>query len=385
MSEVAQSDFQGLSQVNHTTNDTRLGGSCRCKTAAGFVDDAKPKSGREHAATTQRHTSVPLTPPNIFLGHIPTGWLGTQKTVEHVQALIRAGAKDFYVRQKAIDILLEKQVKPKDYLAEIKALFEWVQQHIRYTKDTFQVEVLHSAKRMLELRAGDCDDMAILLGAMLEAIGHPVRILLSGPDPLRQDLFTHIYLEVFHKGRWIPLDATMPHPMGWAPRTMVKKIITIERRSNMMAEDMELQGIGGVVAVPDWLRGLIRAVRLEAVQPKDTRVKSLWDLLRQRQLLRRSPWLKAVLFRIWNRGLSARPHPRTARRIKRRLRRWGILPPISVSAAAHIPAGMRPEARVAVQAVRPVVLKPVASVRPATMQPVRPVQMTPAGTKAAGK
>ena len=76
---------------------------------------------------------------------------------------------------------------------------------------------------MLELRAGDCDDMAILLGAMLEAIGHPVRLVIIGPDPLRQDLFTHIYLEVFHKGRWIPLDATMPYPMGWGPRALVQK------------------------------------------------------------------------------------------------------------------------------------------------------------------
>ena len=126
------------------------------------------------------------------------------------------------------------------------------------------MEVLHSAIRMLDLRAGDCDDMAILLGAMLEAIGHPVRLVLTGPDPLRQDLFTHIYLEVFHKGRWIPLDATMPYPMGWGPRTMVKKIIAIERRPNMMAEDLEPQGIGGVGAVPDWLRGLVRAVRTEA-------------------------------------------------------------------------------------------------------------------------
>ena len=362
-----------------------MGGSCRCKTVAGFADDVDAKAGCEQASTAQRHRSAPLTPPKISLGYIPSGWRGTKKTVKHVQALIRAGAKDFYVRQKAIDILLEKQVRPKDYLAEIKALFEWVQQHIRYTKDTFQVEVLHSAKRMLELRAGDCDDMAILLGAMLEAIGHPVRLVLSGPDPLRRDLFTHIYLEVFHKGRWIPLDATMPYPMGWAPRTMLRKIIAIGRRSNMMAEDMELQGIGGVGAVPDWLRGLIRAVRTEAVQPKDPRVKSLWDLLRQRQLLRRSPWLKAVLRRIWDRGLSARPHPRTAHRIKRRLRLWGIMPPISVSAAAYRPAVTRPVTRANVQAVRPVVLKPVASLRPATMQPVRPVQMKPAGMKAAGK
>lgn len=152
-----------------------------------------------------------------------------------------------------------------------------------------------------------------------------------------------------------------------------------------MAEDLELRGIGRVGAVPDWLRGLLRTVRIEAVQPKDTRIKSLWDLLRQRQLLRRSPWLKAVLRRIWNRGLSARPHPRTARRIKLRLRRWGILPPIAVSAAVHRSAGIPPVTRAAVQAVRPVTLKPVASVQPATMQPVRPVQMKPVGMKAVGK
>ena len=150
--------------MNQTTNDTRTEGPCRCKNTAGFADDVKYKSGPEQAATMQRLRSAPLTAPKIFLGHIPRGWHGTQKTIEHIQALIRAGAKDFYVRQKAIDILLEKQVKPKDYLAEIKALFEWVQQHIRYTKDTFGVEVLHSAKRMLELRAGDCDDMAICWG-----------------------------------------------------------------------------------------------------------------------------------------------------------------------------------------------------------------------------
>ena len=173
----------GLSHVNHTTNDTRRGESCRCKAAAGCAHDESLISSREQASTTQRHGSAPLTPPKIYLGHIPTGWLGTQQTVQHVQALIRAGAKEFDVRQKAIDIVLEEQVKPKDYLAEIKALFEWVQQHVRYTKDTFRVEVLHSARRMLELRAGDCDDMAILLGAMLEAIGHPVRLVIIGSRP----------------------------------------------------------------------------------------------------------------------------------------------------------------------------------------------------------
>jgi hypothetical protein len=307
-------------------------------------------------------------PPKIYLHKIPKGYRGTLKTAEHIIDLIKQGAKDFYVRQTAIDILLQRGIKPKDYLGEIKALFEWVQQNVRYTKDTFRVEVLHSAKRMLELRAGDCDDMAILLGAMLEAIGHPVRLVLTGPDPLRQDLFSHIYLEVFHKGRWIPLDATMPYPMGWAPRTLVKKIIAIERRPNMMAEDMELQGIGAAMAAPDWLRGLIRAVRGEAIQPKDARVKSLWDLLRQRQLLGKNPWLKAVLRRIWDKGLSPRPRPLTTTRMVQCLRLLDILPPLARGAGARRPLAPA-------QAVRPVALKPIASVRSAAMQPVRRASM----------
>ena len=177
----------------------------------------------------RRYCPPEMAAPRIYLGRIPKGYAGTKRTVQHMMRLIRAGAKDFCVRQRTIDIVMQKGVRPKDYLGEIRALFEWVQRNIRYTKDPFRLEVLHSARRMLELRAGDCDDMAILLGAMLEAIGHPVRLVLVGPNPLRPRLFTHVYLEVYHKGHWIPLDPTMRHPMGWSPYTLVKKVIALER------------------------------------------------------------------------------------------------------------------------------------------------------------
>jgi Transglutaminase-like superfamily len=176
----------------------------------------------------RRYSAPPSTAPRIYLGRIPKGYAGTLRTAEHVKRLIREGTKDFYVRQRAIDILLARGVRPKNYLGEIEALFEWVQRHVRYTKDPFRVEVLHSPRRMLELRAGDCDDMTILLGSMLESIGHPVRLVLTGPDPLRPRLFSHVYLEVNHQGGWIPCDATMPHPLGWAPRALVKQVIPIE-------------------------------------------------------------------------------------------------------------------------------------------------------------
>ena len=169
--------------------------------------------------------------PQISLKGISKGYLGTRKTLEYIQALIQQGVKDFYVRQKAIDILLAHGIKPKDYFGEIKALFEWVQRNVRYTKDPFRVEVLHTARRMLELRAGDCDDMTILLGAMLEAIGHPIRLVIVGPDPIRPRFFSHIYLEANYKGKWIPMDPTMPYSLGWEPRMLVKMIFPLDRSS----------------------------------------------------------------------------------------------------------------------------------------------------------
>jgi hypothetical protein len=99
-----------------------------------------------------------------LLDQIPKGYPGTERTVEDIKTLIQKGAKDFYVRQKTIDILRERRAKPKDDLNEIKALFEWVQQHVRYTKDPFRVEVLPLARPMLQWRAGDRDDMTILFG-----------------------------------------------------------------------------------------------------------------------------------------------------------------------------------------------------------------------------
>lgn len=162
------------------------------------------------------------------MGHIPKGYAGTQTTVNYMIRLIKDGAKDFCVRQTAIAVLIENKVAPKNYLDEIRTLFEWVRQNVRYTRDIHRVELLHTAQRMLELRAGDCDDMTILLSAMLKAIGHPVRIVLVGFNPRKRMLFTHVYLEAFCKGRWISLDPTTSYPMGWSPPATNKRIFFVD-------------------------------------------------------------------------------------------------------------------------------------------------------------
>lgn len=166
--------------------------------------------------------------PRLQVVRVPHGDRGTLATARIIGRMICEGAKDFYVRQKAIDIFRACKVRPKDRWGEVRSLFDWVKRNIRYTRDIFRVELLHTPRRMLELRAGDCDDMSILLGSMLLSTGHPVRLILVGFRPDKPHMYSHIYPEVNLCGRWIPIDATVSRPMGWAPRALWKRVYEID-------------------------------------------------------------------------------------------------------------------------------------------------------------
>ena len=155
--------------------------------------------------------------PRIRIVRVPKGRRGTIVSAGLIAKLIREGSRDFYVRQRAIEIFRKAGAPPKDRWAEVCALFHWVRNNVRYTRDIFRMELLHTPRRMLELRAGDCDDMTILLGAMLVSTGHPVRLALTGFRRKRPHSYSHIYPEVNVRGNWIALDATMGEPIGWAP------------------------------------------------------------------------------------------------------------------------------------------------------------------------
>lgn len=165
--------------------------------------------------------------PRIRLCRVPQGNAGTLVTARLIADLIREGAKDFVVRQKAIEIFRNFCVPAKDRRGEVGALFRWVRKNIRYTRDIYRVELLHTPRRMLELRAGDCDDMTILLGAMLLATGYPVRLALTGFRPHKPHAYSHIYLQTLVCGRWVALDATMDRPIGWEPPAIWKRLCNV--------------------------------------------------------------------------------------------------------------------------------------------------------------
>lgn len=167
------------------------------------------------------------SPPRIIMRRVPKGHAGTRRTAAMIGDLVRSGAKDFCVRQAAIRIFREYGIPPKDRYGEIFAIFDWVRRNVRYTRDIYRVETLHTARRMLSLRAGDCDDMTILIGALLMSTGHPVRLAIVGFQPNKPHNYSHIYPEVQLRRRWIPLDATIRRPMGSAPPSLWKQVCEI--------------------------------------------------------------------------------------------------------------------------------------------------------------
>jgi transglutaminase-like putative cysteine protease len=99
----------------------------------------------------------------------------------------------------------------KDFAGETRRLFTFVRDEIRYVKDIDGVETLHPADWVLGLRAGDCDDKAILLSALLLSIGHTPRFKAVA---FTEDEYSHVWLQDYLEPDWVDLEPTELFPFG---------------------------------------------------------------------------------------------------------------------------------------------------------------------------
>lgn len=136
-------------------------------------------------------------------------------------ARIAAAAKrDPEIRELALGIVAAERAK--DFAGEAAAVFQWVQENIRYTRDIRGVETVTFPQKTLQYRAGDCDDMVTLLAALLEAIGFEVRFVAMGMQPGR---FQHVFAEVKLAGEWVAMDPTEPVEFGWRPPVIASRMV----------------------------------------------------------------------------------------------------------------------------------------------------------------
>lgn len=165
-----------------------------------------------------------LAAPQVAWETLPTGDAGIQRTLAAMEAAVRAGIRDPLVVQTARRIVA--RVPERDTRAEAEAIFRWLQAHLRYTRDPTDYELLVGPARFLrEIQAHgaaveDCDSASMALAALLQAIGIRTRFrVLSGEAPRGPDSrFSHVYVEAFMDGEWVPLDPTIRgRPPGFRP------------------------------------------------------------------------------------------------------------------------------------------------------------------------
>lgn len=144
--------------------------------------------------------------------NLPSGLAGINFTLGHMRRFVEQYKTSPQVRELALSLI--RDLPQKDFRGEADRLFTFVKDRIRYVKDIHDVETVQTPVKTLELGAGDCDDKATLLAALLESIGHETRFHAMG---FEKGTVSHVLLETRINGRWIAMDTTEPVNLGWLP------------------------------------------------------------------------------------------------------------------------------------------------------------------------
>jgi hypothetical protein len=96
------------------------------------------------------------------------------------------------VRELAIN--LGRRFEAGDF-KQARKIFEFVRDEIQYVYDPTNLEEIQSPEVTLKLRAGDCEDQAILLSSLLSAIGFESALIFA--DTNNDQIPDHVYSAVF--------------------------------------------------------------------------------------------------------------------------------------------------------------------------------------------
>lgn len=155
------------------------------------------------------------------LAAIPSGIRGVKATLQAMVRLTRAGRRDVGVIQLARQIV--QPVPARDGRGEVQALFTWVKLNIRYVADPRNVETISTPQATLAMRAGDCDDMSVLLASLLEATGKATRFIALA---FGEEGYSHVLLETKLRESWVALDPTVPSAViGWKPTDATRGMV----------------------------------------------------------------------------------------------------------------------------------------------------------------
>lgn len=158
------------------------------------------------------------SPPKARLIALGSGPGSVDRFVRELQRFKSSAVGLTRVRARALELV--RDAAPNDELGEVRRVWMYVRDAIRYVKDVRGVDTLQAPTETLEVLQGDCDDKSLLLAAMLEALGYATRFVVSATVP--GGTYNHVFVEAFvgRAGRWVPLESSVPgFPFGRAIRS----------------------------------------------------------------------------------------------------------------------------------------------------------------------
>lgn len=144
-------------------------------------------------------------------------------TIRYIGKAIRQGSQYLPIRNHAA--ALATLAPPKDYLGQVKQIYDDAVKRWRYVNDPFGAELLTYGPQALAnyvlaldnkgvgngLGAGDCDCITAAVGSELMAIGRPVRIAVTAPkNAPAGDNFSHVFAQAHVPGHnWVTVDPVL--------------------------------------------------------------------------------------------------------------------------------------------------------------------------------
>lgn len=127
--------------------------------------------------------------------------------------------------------MVAARAAPKDYLGQVREIYNDFLKRWRYVRDPVGLETVARSPKALHqlvmgfngglgenIGAGDCDDAAAAIGALLGSVGFPVRLGTTAPLIARGRLFSHVFAQARVPGHgWITVDPVgyPKHDLGW--------------------------------------------------------------------------------------------------------------------------------------------------------------------------
>lgn len=187
---------------------------------------------------------------------IPPGPQGIAATVERLAGMVFSIPDQEFYRAAAVHVTRQAGNTRQD---RAKAIYDFIRRRVRYVHDPHVYEhVTHPRKTLKRAfdndpdNAEDCDGHAVVVAALCQSVGIPVRFVLTedpeapNPDPSDVPWWAHIHAEARTENGWIPLDTAL----GREPWNVPFNHAVHGRRCEIELEGFSPQSLGPITKRP---------------------------------------------------------------------------------------------------------------------------------------